>query len=203
MSQKPINNTNDNRALLINNTNRDNKNRPTSKGNSVLLSLEQSRNQIIIQDECKISRKNDGYLQMNMFLPYNKNEQNISKQIENLDTKYTNLREDLKSIEIIRKNLNLNETYDLEYNNPIHPEEKDKVIFDDLNTHKFKEKIQICLKEQLNSPFLMDEFFKNKYNKVNFLYDNFYVPQIQNKLNFLNLDSVLFLLNQEKSLFKI
>ena len=140
---------------------------------------------------------------MNMFLPYNKNEQNISKQIENLDTKYTNLREDLKSIEIIRKNLNLNETYDLEYNNPIHPEEKDKVIFDDLNTHKFKEKIQICLKEQLNSPFLMDEFFKNKYNKVNFLYDNFYVPQIQNKLNFLNLDSVLFLLNQEKSLFKI
>lgn len=203
MSQKIINNTNDNRALLINNTNRDNKNRPTSKGNSVLLSLEQSRNQIIIQDECKISRKNDGYLQMNMFLPYNKNEQNISKQIENLDTKYTNLREDLKSIEIIRKNLNLNETYDLEYNNPIHPEEKDKVIFDDLNTHKFKEKIQICLKEQLNSPFLMDEFFKNKYNKVNFLYDNFYVPQIQNKLNFLNLDSVLFLLNQEKSLFKI
>ena len=105
--------------------------------------------------------------------------------------------------ELIRKNLNLNETYDLEYNNPIHPEEKDKVIFDDLNTHKFKEKIQICLKEQLNSPFLMDEFFKNKYNKVNFLYDNFYVPQIQNKLNFLNLDSVLFLLNQEKSLFKI
>ena len=203
MSQKIINNTNDNRALLINNTNRDNKNRPTSKGNSVLLSLEQSRNQIIIQDECKISRKNDGYLQMNMFLPYNKNEQNISKQIENLDTKYTNLREDLKSIEIIRKNLNLNETYDLEYNNPIHPEEKDKVIFDDLNTHKFKEKIQICLKEQLNSPFLMDEFYKNKYNKVNFLYDNFYVPQIQNKLNFLNLDSVLFLLNQEKSLFKI
>jgi len=203
MSQKIINNTNDNRALLINNTNRDNKNRPTSKGNSVLLSLEQSRNQIIIQDECIISRKNDGYLQMNMFLPYNKNEQNISKQIENLDTKYTNLREDLKSIEIIRKNLNLNETYDLEYNNPIHPEEKDKVIFDDLNTHKFKEKIQICLKEQLNSPFLMDEFFKNKYNKVNFLYDNFYVPQIQNKLNFLNLDSVLFLLNQEKSLFKI
>ena len=92
MSQKIINNTNDNRALLINNTNRDNKNRPTSKGNSVLLSLEQSRNQIIIQDECKISRKNDGYLQMNMFLPYNKNEQNISKQIENLDTKYTNLR---------------------------------------------------------------------------------------------------------------
>ena len=140
---------------------------------------------------------------MNIFLPSNKNERKISKQIENLDTKYTNLREDLKSIEIIRKNLNLNETYDLEYNNPIHPEEKDKVIFDDLNTHKFKEKIQICLKEQLNSPFLMDEFFKNKYNKVNFLYDNFYVPQIQNKLNFLNLDSVLFLLNQEKSLFKI
>ena len=50
MSQKIINNTNDNRALLINNTNRDNKNRPTSKGNSVLLSLEQSRNQIIIQE---------------------------------------------------------------------------------------------------------------------------------------------------------
>ena len=37
MSQKPINNTNDNRALLINNTNRDNINRHTSKGNSLLL----------------------------------------------------------------------------------------------------------------------------------------------------------------------
>jgi phage pi2 protein 07 len=75
-----------------------------------------------------------------------------------------------------------NESYDLIYNNKISPEDQDKVSLDILSTHKFKETVKYCLKEELVNSFKMDDFFKKQDNKINFMYDNYYVPHMRNKL---------------------
>ena len=41
---------------------------------------------------------------MNIILVYIKNQRNIGEHIENQDTNYTKIKENLKSIDIIRKN---------------------------------------------------------------------------------------------------
>lgn len=80
------------------------------------------------------------------------------------------------------ENIKLNDDYDIYYNQQVSPEEQDKVYLDDLKTSKFKQSVKSCLKGELIDSFKLDQFYSKTDNKVNFIFDNFYVPHFKNKL---------------------
>lgn len=103
---------------------------------------------------------------------------------------------------VIMHNLERNDSYDQIYNSKISPEDQDKVNLDDLGTYKFKETVRRCLKEELVNSFKMDDFFTKHDNKINFMYDNFYVPHMKNKLYFNNSNKVS-IFDEEHYHFKV
>ena len=88
----------------------------------------------------------------------------------------------------IMDDLDKNDEYFYNYVQNVDSEEKDKVNLDDLKTHKFKESVRHYLKEQLSNSFKMDDFFTKSDNKINFMYDNYHVPNMRNKLHVKNND---------------
>ena len=103
-------------------------------------------------------------------------------KISKINQRYSKHSVNFRESNALKHNLEENDNYDQKYNNQVSPEDLDKVVLDDLKTHKFKEVVKYCLREELVNSFKMDDFFTKKDNKINFMFDNYYVPNIKNKL---------------------